>query len=73
MYFCCFAGFYFLFRDINQESFSTLPTTIMTLFQMTLGEFKVSTGAMATHEMAFKLDFATYKFSDICLVLLHTP
>ena len=40
-------GFFFLFRDVTSDNsdvakFSTLPDTILNLFQMTLGEFKVS-------------------------------
>lgn len=40
-------GFYFLFRDVTDDDdkgakkFETFPETILTLFQMTLGEFKV--------------------------------
>ncbi len=39
-------GFFFLFKDIdnpNIQSFETVPSTAMQLFQMTLGEFKVET------------------------------
>lgn len=50
---CCFfflllpflTAFYFLFRDIGDKDiggFKTLVVTMMTLFQMTLGEFNVS-------------------------------
>ncbi|XP_064632713.1 transient receptor potential cation channel subfamily V member 6-like isoform X2 [Lineus longissimus] len=46
----CFAqGFFFLFKDIDNESITTFKTildTLMTLFQMTLGEFKMSKGDM---------------------------
>ena len=38
------SGFYFLFKDISDKNIMTFATpqgTIMTLFQMTLGEFKV--------------------------------
>lgn len=53
-------GFYFLFRDINQESFSTLPSTIMTLFQMTLGEFKYHDFDLTRYALLTKLVFAVF-------------
>ncbi|KAL4226497.1 hypothetical protein ACF0H5_014482 [Mactra antiquata] len=53
-------AFYFLFRDINQESFSTLPSTIMTLFQMTLGEFKYHDFDLTRIPLLTKLVFAVF-------------
>ncbi|XP_052781748.1 transient receptor potential cation channel subfamily V member 5-like isoform X2 [Mya arenaria] len=53
-------GFYFLFRDINQDSFKTLPSTIMTLFQMTLGEFKYHDFDLTRYALLTKLVFAVF-------------
>lgn len=53
-------GFYFLFRDISQDSFSSLPTTIMTLFQMTLGEFKYHDFDLTRYAILTKLVFVVF-------------
>jgi len=46
MYTLFLVGFFFLFKDIDNPNISTFKTidgTIMQLFQMTLGDFKVRT------------------------------
>ncbi|XP_052231546.1 transient receptor potential cation channel subfamily V member 5-like isoform X2 [Dreissena polymorpha] len=53
-------GFYCLFRDINQESFKDLPSTIMTLFQMTLGEFKYHDFDLTRYAPLTKIVFAVF-------------
>ncbi|XP_064606487.1 transient receptor potential cation channel subfamily V member 5-like isoform X2 [Liolophura sinensis] len=56
-------GFYFLFRDIEDKSitsFDTLPTTVMTLIQMTLGEFRYQEFDYTHYAFLTKLVFGVF-------------
>jgi hypothetical protein len=66
----CVAGFYFLFRDVQSsnvdvQKFSTLIDTILNLFQMTLGEFKVSAAFLI---LTFSFQFCGY---NLCICKAH--
>ncbi|KAK7476492.1 hypothetical protein BaRGS_00032240, partial [Batillaria attramentaria] len=58
-------GFFFLFRDVESDNsdvlkFSTLPDTILNLFQMTLGEFKYEVFNYAHYSWLTKLVFMIF-------------
>ncbi|GFS23202.1 transient receptor potential cation channel subfamily V member 6, partial [Elysia marginata] len=58
-------GFYFLFKDVTPTgddvaNFSTLPETILNLFQMTLGEFKYEVFSYSHHAWLTKIIFALF-------------
>ncbi|PVD25324.1 hypothetical protein C0Q70_15824 [Pomacea canaliculata] len=59
-------GFYFLFRDVTDDDdkgakkFETFPETILTLFQMTLGEFKYDAFGLSRHVLLTKLVFVIF-------------
>ncbi|XP_070193087.1 transient receptor potential cation channel subfamily V member 6-like [Littorina saxatilis] len=58
-------GFYFLFRDVTSDNsdvakFSTLPDTILNLFQMTLGEFKYEAFNYSRYAPLTKIVFAIF-------------
>ncbi|GFO42754.1 transient receptor potential cation channel subfamily v member 6, partial [Plakobranchus ocellatus] len=58
-------GFFFLFKDVTPTgddvaNFSTLPETILNLFQMTLGEFKYEVFSYSHHSWLTKIIFALF-------------
>ncbi|KAL8580157.1 hypothetical protein ACOMHN_043042 [Nucella lapillus] len=58
-------GFFFLFRDVTSDNadvvkFSTLPETILNLFQMTLGEFKYAVFDYSHNPTLTKFVFAIF-------------
>ena len=72
------SGFYFLFKDINKNirTFENIWDTVMQLFQMTLGEFRVSVGSLLLgsyvyHQSRDAVLTPQCAFACVCLCLVH--
>ena len=71
----CVTGFYFLFKNYQgdtQSDFATVGDTVMTLFEMTLGEYKVySANLSVCPSVCPHVCYFTTYFSCLSVVIIY--